>query len=130
MLTRTAAAVAVLALLHGNAELIGALLGGAVDALLVNVSQDIRAQFDAGEFRPLAVSPAERVGYLPDTPTLAELGFPGLTYSTSLFGLGAPVVRPRDHRGAGGGDARRPGRPGRAHTARRGVRAGPVHRRS
>ena len=79
---------------NGNAELIQALLGGTVDALLVNVSQDIRAQFDAGEFRPLAISPAERVDYLPDTPTLAELGFPGLTYSTSLFGLGAPVGTP------------------------------------
>jgi tripartite-type tricarboxylate transporter receptor subunit TctC len=79
---------------NGNAELIQALLGGAVDALLVNASQDIRAQFDAGEFRPLAISPAERVDYLPDTPTLAELGFPSLTYSTSLFGLGAPLGTP------------------------------------
>jgi tripartite-type tricarboxylate transporter receptor subunit TctC len=79
---------------NGNAELIQALLGGSVDALLVNVSQDIRAQFDAGEFRPLAISPAERVDYLPDTPTFAELGFPGLTYSTSLFGLGAPAGTP------------------------------------
>jgi tripartite-type tricarboxylate transporter receptor subunit TctC len=79
---------------NGNAELIQALLGGNVDALLVNVSQDIRAQFDAGAFRPLAISPAQRVDYLPDTPTLAELGFPGLTYSTSLFGLGAPAGTP------------------------------------
>ena len=79
---------------NGNAELIQALLGGNVDALLVNVSTDIRAQFDAGGFRPLAISPAERVDYLPGTPTLAELGFPGLTYSTSLFGLGAPAGTP------------------------------------
>lgn len=79
---------------NGNAELTAALLGGNVDALLVNISQDIRAQIDAGEFRPLAISPAERVDYLPDTPTLAELGFPGLTYSTSLFGLGAPAGTP------------------------------------
>jgi tripartite-type tricarboxylate transporter receptor subunit TctC len=79
---------------NGNAELIQALLGGTVDALLVNVSKDIRAQFDAGEFRALAISPAERVDYLPGTPTLAELGFPGLTYSTSLFGLGAPAGTP------------------------------------
>jgi tripartite-type tricarboxylate transporter receptor subunit TctC len=79
---------------NGNAELIQALLGGTVDALLVNVSQDIRAQFDAGVFRALAISPADRVDYLPDTPTLAELGFPTLTYSTSLFGLGAPAGTP------------------------------------
>lgn len=78
----------------GNAELTSALLGGNVDALLVNISQDIRGQIDAGKFRPLAISPAERVDYLPATPTLAELGFPGLTYSTSLFGLGAPAGTP------------------------------------
>lgn len=79
---------------NGNAELIQAVLGGTVDAVLVNVSADIRAQFDAGAFRPLAISPAERVEYLPDVPTLAELGFPELTYSTSLFGLGAPAGTP------------------------------------
>lgn len=79
---------------NGNAELIQALLGGAVDAIHVNVSQDIRAQLDAGAFRPLTISPAERVDYLPDVPTLAELGFPELTYSTSLFGLGAPAGTP------------------------------------
>jgi tripartite-type tricarboxylate transporter receptor subunit TctC len=76
---------------NGNAELIQAVLGGTVDAVLINVSADVRAQFDAGAFRPLAISPAERVDYLPDVPTLAELGFPELTYSTSLFGLGAPA---------------------------------------
>ena len=79
---------------NGHAELIQALLGGTVDALLVNVSQDIRAQFDAGVFRALAISPADRVDYLPETPTLAELGFPTLTDSTSLFGLGAPAGTP------------------------------------
>ena len=79
---------------NGNAELIQAVLGGTVDAVLVNVSADIRAQIDADAFRPLAISPAERVEYLPDVPTLAELGFPDLTYSTSLFGLGAPAGTP------------------------------------
>lgn len=79
---------------NGNAELTQAVLGGSVDAVLVNVSQDVRAQIAAGEFRPLAISPAQRVDYLPGTPTLAELGFPALTYSTSVFGLGAPAGTP------------------------------------
>lgn len=79
---------------NGNAELIQAVLGGTVDAVFVNVSQDIREQIGAGDFRPLAISPAQRVPYLPDTPTLAELGFPELTYSTSIFGLGAPTGTP------------------------------------
>jgi tripartite-type tricarboxylate transporter receptor subunit TctC len=79
---------------NGNAEMSTALLGHNVDAVLVNVSQDIRAQIDSGDFRPLAISSMERVEYLPDTPTLVELGFPTLTYSTSLFGLGAPAGTP------------------------------------
>jgi tripartite-type tricarboxylate transporter receptor subunit TctC len=79
---------------NGNAELIQAVLGGNVDAVMINVSQDVREQIDAGAFRPLAISTAERVDYLPDTPTLVELGFPELTYSTSIFGLGAPVGTP------------------------------------
>lgn len=78
----------------GNAELIQAVLGGTVDGVFVNASQDIREQIGAGDFRPLAISPAQRVRYLPDTPTLAELGFPELTYSTSIFGLGAPAGTP------------------------------------
>jgi len=81
---------------NGNAEIIPALLNGSVDAILVNASRDIRAHFDAGEFRPLAVSPAKRVEYLPSTPTLSELGFPNLTYSTSVFGLAAPKGTPPD----------------------------------
>src|SRR5690606_14268243 len=81
---------------NGNAELTQAVLGGTVDAVLINVSHDVRAPFDAGAFRPLAVSTAERLDYLPDVPTLAELGFPELTYSTSLFGLGAPAGTPQE----------------------------------
>lgn len=79
---------------NGNAELTQAVLGGTVDAVLVNASQDIREQVGAGDFRPLAVSTPERVSYLPDAPTLVELGFPDLTYSTSVFGLGAPAGTP------------------------------------
>lgn len=74
----------------GNAELTAALLGNNVDAIFVNASEDILDYFESGEFRPLAVSPAERVEYLPDVPTLRELGYETLTYSTSIFGLGAP----------------------------------------
>jgi tripartite-type tricarboxylate transporter receptor subunit TctC len=43
----------------------------------------------AGHLRALAVSSAERVSELPDTPTLAELGLPHLTFS-SWYGLFSP----------------------------------------
>lgn len=80
----------------GNAEMTTALLGGNVDAVFINASQDVLENIDAGSFVPLAVSPAEQVDYLEDVPTLAELGFPELTNSVSVFGLAAPAETPDD----------------------------------
>jgi tripartite-type tricarboxylate transporter receptor subunit TctC len=81
---------------QGNAEMTSALLGGNVDAVFINASEDVLANIEGGDFRPLAVSPAERVEYLPDVPTLREVGFEELTYSTSLFGLGVPNDTPEE----------------------------------
>ncbi|WP_299953429.1 tripartite tricarboxylate transporter substrate binding protein [uncultured Modestobacter sp.] len=80
----------------GNAEMTTALLGGNVDAVFINASQDVLANIEAGEFVPLAVSPAEQVDYLEGVPTLAESGFPELTNSVSVFGLAAPAGTPDD----------------------------------
>ena len=80
----------------GNAEMTTALLGGNVDAVFINASKDVLKNIEAGSFVPLAVSPEERVDYLPDVPTLAELGFPELTNSVSVFGLAAPSGTPDD----------------------------------
>lgn len=78
----------------GNAEMTTALLGGNVDAVLINASQDVTANIDAGEFRPLAVSTERRLDWLPGVPTLVEAGFPGLTLSGSTFGLAGPAGLP------------------------------------
>ena len=80
----------------GNAEMTTALLGGNVDAVFINASQDVLKNIEAGSFVPLAVSPEDRVSYLEDVPTLAELGFPELTYSVSVFGLATPAGTPDD----------------------------------
>ena len=80
----------------GNAEMTTALLGGNVDAVLINASSDVTANIDAGEFRPLAVSSEERLSWLPDTPTLVESGFPELTLSGSTFGLAGPAGMPEE----------------------------------
>ena len=80
----------------GNAEMTTALLGGNVDAVLINASSDVTANIDAGQFRPLAVSSEERLSWLPDTPTLAESGFPELTLSGSTFGLAGPAGLPEE----------------------------------
>jgi tripartite-type tricarboxylate transporter receptor subunit TctC len=79
----------------GNAEMTTALLGGNVDAVFINSSQDVLENIDAGEFVPLAVSTAEPVEYI-DAPPLAEVGFPELTNSVSVFGLAAPAETPDD----------------------------------
>lgn len=78
----------------GNAEMTTALLGGNVDAVLINASQDVVQNIESGSFVPLAASPEERLPWLPDTPTFAELGFEGLTLSGSTFGLAGPAGLP------------------------------------
>lgn len=80
----------------GNAEMTTALLGGNVDAVLINASQDVVSNVEAGAFEPIAVSSAKRLSWLPDTPTLAESGFPELTLSGSTFGLAGPAGLPED----------------------------------
>ncbi|WP_347059066.1 tripartite tricarboxylate transporter substrate binding protein [Blastococcus sp. HT6-30] len=78
---------------NGNAEMTTALLGGNVDAVFINSTQDVLENIEAGSFVPLAVSPEERVDYI-DAPTLAEVGFPELVYSTSVWGFAAPAGVP------------------------------------
>lgn len=80
----------------GNAEMTTALLGGGVDAVLINASQDVTARIDSGDFVPLIASSEERLEWLPDVPTFTELGFEGLTLSGSTFGLAGPAGLPDD----------------------------------
>ncbi len=49
----------------------------------------------AGKLKALAVTTAQRAAILPDVPTTAELGMPGLL-SMGLFGLFAPLNTPAD----------------------------------
>lgn len=80
---------------NGNAEMTTALLGGNVDSVFINASADVLQNIEAGSFVPLAQSPEEPVSYLPEeVPTLAELDFPELTSSVSVFGLAAPAGTP------------------------------------
>lgn len=80
----------------GNAEMTTALLGGNVDAVLINASSDVVANIDSGDFVPLIASSEERLEWLPDVPTFTELGFDGLTLSGSTFGLAGPAGLPDD----------------------------------
>ena len=78
----------------GNAEAMNALMGGHVKiyfALVPAVLQHIKA----GTLRAIAVTTEERLPYLPDVPTIAELGFPGYEIS-SWQGVFAPAGTPKD----------------------------------
>ena len=79
----------------GNAEMTTALQGDAVDAIFINSSQDVLNNIEEGVFVPLAVSTEEPVEYI-DAPPLAEVGFPELTNSVSVFGVAAPAETPDD----------------------------------
>jgi tripartite-type tricarboxylate transporter receptor subunit TctC len=80
----------------GNAEMTTALLGGNVDGVLINASQDVVQNIESGAFVPLVASSEERLSWLPDTPTFTELGYDGLTLSGSTFGLAGPAGLPED----------------------------------
>ena len=81
---------------EGNAEAVTALHGGNIDAFFLPVGEAEMTPIEEGEFRPLAVGPEERLEYLPDTPTLRELGYENLTLSTSTYGVVAPKGTPSE----------------------------------
>jgi tripartite-type tricarboxylate transporter receptor subunit TctC len=48
-----------------------------------------------GQVRPLAVTSAQRIASLPDVPTLAESGVPGMDYNGGWTAIFAPAKTPR-----------------------------------
>ena len=65
------------------------LLGGQVD-LTFGTAPPFMPHIQAGKLRVLAVTGKERLPSLPDTPTTAEAGYPGVN-ATSWFALFAPA---------------------------------------
>jgi tripartite-type tricarboxylate transporter receptor subunit TctC len=74
---------------RGAGEAQQAVLSGQTTSLWDTLGANVAA-IRGGNLRGLAVSTAERVGALPDLPTLRELGFPGVV-STNWFLLAAPA---------------------------------------
>ena len=64
-----------------GAQMIQALMSGAIEATLPNVSEGGQ-QVQDGTFRALAVMAEKRLGDYPDVPTTIELGFPVKTSTT------------------------------------------------
>lgn len=69
------------------------LLAGQIPAGCITLSS-ANAHVDSGRLRLLAVSASSRVAAYPNTPTLAELGYPQLT-GTTWFSLSGPPGMPQ-----------------------------------
>lgn len=78
---------------RGAGETLPALLRGEVQLVSSNVASNIGA-IRAGQVKAYAVTSAQRIPELPDVPTLAEAGFPGIG-SLNWNGFFAPVRTPR-----------------------------------
>jgi tripartite-type tricarboxylate transporter receptor subunit TctC len=79
---------------NGSAPAVTAMLGGQT-ALLFGVASDVMPHVRAGKLRALAVASDKRVASLPDLPTTAEAGLPGVEIEIWL-GAFAPRGTPRD----------------------------------
>jgi tripartite-type tricarboxylate transporter receptor subunit TctC len=70
------------------------LLSGQAQLMFDTTSSAI-GQIKGGKLRALAVMTARRSPELPDVPTLAEAGFPGLEMTT-WYGVFAPAATPKE----------------------------------
>ncbi len=76
----------------GAGPAVADLLGNQIPAAFMTLSSS-NAHVDSGKLRLLAVSSAKRVAAYPNTPTLAELGYPQLT-GTTWFSVSGPAGMP------------------------------------
>jgi len=79
---------------RGGAAVVTDLLGGQVEASFQNMG-NVATQIRAGKIRALAVTANSRAAALPDVPTMAEAGYPGLIV-TSWQTAAAPAKTPRE----------------------------------
>lgn len=77
---------------RGSAPALVDLVGGRIDMMFVTPGAAV-PYLKSGELRALAVTSPERSRFLPDTPTIGELGFTTVT-QTSWVGLFAPAGTP------------------------------------
>ena len=120
---------------RGAAAAITDLVAGRLDFIIDNVP-NILPQIRAGAVRALATATEARLPQLPEVPTTAEAGLPGLRFGT-WFGLVAPPGTPARgdgaplrRRGRGAArprDRRAPGRAGRGARRRHARELRPLH---
>ena len=91
LLEATGTSMAIIPFKGGNQSSI-ALLAGSIDLALGEITSAIPS-IKSGRIRAIATTQAKRAPSLPDTPTLAELGYKFT--ARSWFGLLAPAATPR-----------------------------------
>jgi tripartite-type tricarboxylate transporter receptor subunit TctC len=77
---------------RGSSAILNDLLGGQLNAASDNIPA-ILPHIVSGKLRALAVRDAQRIAQLPNVPTLAEVGYPLVSYPL-WFGLVAPAGTP------------------------------------
>ncbi|MGH8650382.1 MAG: tripartite tricarboxylate transporter substrate-binding protein, partial [Burkholderiales bacterium] len=94
LMMEEAAPGAVFRIVHfeGGAPQLTAVLGGHLDVAFDNVGSVFR-RIRSGELRALAVMDTQRSRFMPDVPTMPELGFPTVI-SNSTRGIAAPKGTP------------------------------------
>jgi tripartite-type tricarboxylate transporter receptor subunit TctC len=78
----------------GNAQMRGPLIAGEIDMTVAGIT-GVMDQLKAGQLRALAIAAPARSAELPDVPTLAEIGLPGVEINIGV-GLVAPAATPRN----------------------------------
>lgn len=92
MLAKTAGAPMTLVPYRGAAPAITDLLAGRVDLFFTSYAT-VHRHVEAGTLKLLAITTSEREPLLPQTPTVAEVGFPQLAMDI-WYGLAAPARTP------------------------------------
>jgi tripartite-type tricarboxylate transporter receptor subunit TctC len=77
----------------GGGQAASDLVAGHVQFTIENMNVQL-PYVSTGRLRPLAVTGAKRVSTLPDTPTVAEAGWPGYEFE-GWVGIAAPALTPR-----------------------------------
>ncbi|MDB5744058.1 MAG: Tripartite tricarboxylate transporter family receptor [Polaromonas sp.] len=78
---------------RGTAPAVTDLMGGQIQVLFTGAPA-VMAQLKNGQLRALAVSSPQRLGALPDLPTVAESGYPGFE-ADQWYGVVAPAGTPQ-----------------------------------
>ncbi|WP_207538462.1 Bug family tripartite tricarboxylate transporter substrate binding protein [Sabulicella rubraurantiaca] len=77
---------------RGGAPAVTALLAGEIDMLLVDIPV-VMAHVQSGAFRALGLAAEQRIGVLPDVPTIIEAGVPGVI-AEGWYAIYAPAGVP------------------------------------